>query len=193
MITVARALEILAATIEGTAPESVPVGEAWGRVLARDLVCDVDWPPFDTSAMDGYAVRLEDASRPDATLRERPGIVVAGESSPGAISPGEAVRIMTGAPLPSGAEAVIPVERSRRQEGRVRFEIAPAPGAHIRRRGESIAAGEKLLEAGRRLSAGDIALAALAGADPVAVFRQPRVSIAVTGNELVAPGEKPLA
>jgi len=75
----------------------------------------------------------------------------------------------------------------------VRIEIAPAPGAHIRRRGESIAAGEKLLEAGHRLSAGDIALAALAGADPVAVFRRPRVSIAITGNELVSPGEKPLA
>ncbi len=193
MISVAEALEILARTVQRTESEDVPIGEAWGRVLARDLVCDVDWPPFDTSAMDGYAVRLEDASRPDAQLAERPGIVAAGESSAGALSPGEAARVMTGAPLPSGTEAVIPVERSRRQEGRVRFEIAPVPGAHIRRRGESIAAGEKLLEAGRRLSAGDIALAALAGADPVAVFRRPRVSIAVTGNELVAPAQKPRA
>src|SRR2546425_10024429 len=86
MISVAEALEILARSVERTEPENVPVGEAWGRVLARNLVCDVDWPPFDTSAMDGYAVRLEDASRPDAQLAGRPGIVAAGASSAGALS-----------------------------------------------------------------------------------------------------------
>src|SRR5947209_12299438 len=122
MLSVAEALAVIASRVPQGPVEAAPLEHAAGRVLARDIRCDVDWPPFDTSAMDGYAVRLEDVSRPDAQLRERPGLVAAGESSPGALSPGEAVRIMTGAPLPSGAEAVIPVERSRRQEGQVRFE-----------------------------------------------------------------------
>jgi molybdopterin molybdotransferase len=98
---------------------------------------------------------------------------------------------MTGAPLPSNAGAIIPVEHSAREAGRVRFDVAAAPGAHLRRRGESIAAGTLLLPRGRRLSGTDLALAAMAGLDPVPVFRAPRIAIAVTGNELVPIAEKP--
>lgn len=191
MIAVGEALEILARTAGPLEAERVALAEASGRVLARDLLCDVDWPPFDTSAMDGYAVRIADVASPGAVLSERAGLIAAGDGAAGGISSGEAARVMTGAPLPSGTEAIIPVERSRREGGRVLFDIAPIPGAHIRRRGESVRAGTKLLEWGSRLSPGAVALAALAGADPVEVFRRPRVSIAVTGNELVSSTETP--
>ena len=189
MITVAEALARLAG-IEPLGVEDVPIDRAGGRVLARDARADLDWPPFDTSAMDGYAVLLPDASAgPD--LAERAGVVAAGDPPPASIRPGEAVRVMTGAALPDNVEAVIPVEQASREGGRVRFSAVPTRGAHLRRRGESIRAGTTLLAAGRRLAAGDVALAAMAGLDPVPVFRRPRLLVAATGNELVAPSERP--
>lgn len=191
MITVSEALAIIARNTPPNPAEPVALGEGRGRVLAKDVVSDTDWPPFETSAMDGYAVRLSDTARPESVLVERTKTVAAGDSPPEPIQPGEAVRVMTGAPLPPGTEAVIPVERARREEGRVRFEIASEPGSHLRHRGESIKAGARLLEAGRRLTPGDIALAALAGSDPLAVFARPRAAIAVTGDELVAVGARP--
>lgn len=169
----------------------VALGDALGRVLARDLVTDVDWPPFDTSAMDGYAVRAAEARAGEPGLRERPGLVAAGDPPPPPLAPGEAVRLMTGAPLPAGVDAVVPVEESRREAGRVRFDREPREGAHLRRRGESVARGTTLLPEGRRLDPSGIALAALAGADPVLVRRRPRIAIATTGNELVSARQKP--
>ena len=191
MITVSDALAIIARNTPPDPAEPVALGEGRGRVLAKDVVSDTDWPPFETSAMDGYAVRLSDTASSGSVLVERAKTVAAGDSPPEPILPGEAVRVMTGAPLPPGAEAVIPVERARREEGRVRFEIAPEPGAHLRHKGESIKVGARLLEAGRRLTPGDIALAALAGAGRLTVFARPRVGIAVTGDELVAVGAEP--
>ena len=191
MITVAQALEIIAGNARPGPAEPVPLGDALGRVLAADIRSDVDWPPFDTSAMDGYAVRVSDAARPGTLLPERPGAVLAGDALPEPLSPGEAVRVMTGAPLPAGAEAVIPVEHARREDGRVLFDAAPVPGAHLRRRGESVRAGSLLVPAGRRLTPGDVALAALGGADPATVVARPRVTVAATGNELVSAGETP--
>ena len=191
MITVEEALAVLARQAPPMAAERVPLREGFGRTLAGDIRSDVDWPPFDTSAMDGYAVRLSDVLEPGVFLPERPRTVLAGDSPPEPILPGEAIRVMTGAPLPAGADAVIPVERARRDNGRVRFEAAPAPGAHLRRRGESIRSGTMLVPAGKSLTPGDLALAALAGADPLSVFSRPRVAIAATGNELVSTGENP--
>jgi molybdopterin molybdotransferase len=98
---------------------------------------------------------------------------------------------MTGAPVPANTEAVIPVEQSDREDGHVRFAAAPARGAHLRRRGESIRAGTLLVAAGRRLTPGDVALLATAGVDPAPVFRRPRLAIAATGDELVAPAAAP--
>ncbi|MGE5275665.1 MAG: gephyrin-like molybdotransferase Glp [Acidobacteriota bacterium] len=190
MITVAEALSRIA-RFEPLGTEEVPVAQAGGRVLAREIRADCDWPPFETSAMDGYAVRLEDVSSPGALLAERALSVAAGDPPPPPIATGEAVRVMTGAAIPENTEAVIPVEQSRREQGRVRFETVPAPGAHLRRRGESIAAGKSLVLPGRRLTPTDVALAAMAGADPVTVFRMPRIAIAATGNELVAAGRRP--
>jgi molybdopterin molybdotransferase len=118
--------------------------------------------------------------------------VAAGDPPPAPIAPGEAVRVMTGAPVPANTEAVVPVEQAHREEGKVRFETSPAAGAHLRHRGESIAAGSLLVPAGRRLSGADVALAAMAGADPIRVVRRPRISIAATGSELVPPSGRPL-
>jgi molybdopterin molybdotransferase len=188
--TVRQAYAVLDDAVLPSAAEMVPLADALGRVLARDVVSDVDWPPFDTSAMDGYALRTGDASG-ETARRERPGLVAAGDPVPPPLAAGEAVRLMTGAPLPAGTDAVVPVEESYPEAGRVRFDREPRAGAHLRRRGESIAAGTVLLTEGRRLDPSGVALAALAGADPLSVRRRPRVAIATTGNELVAAREKP--
>ncbi len=194
MTTVEEALRIIAGETQAMGGERVPLCDGLGRVLAEPIASDVDWPPFDASAMDGYAVRLADAKKAGTPLSERETPVAAGDAPPEPLSPGEAVRVMTGAPLPAGAEAVIPVEQSRRGEGdqgRVRFEVVPEAGAHVRRKGESIRKGAPLLAAGRRLAPDDLALAALAGADPLAVVRRPRVLVAATGDELVAAARTP--
>ncbi|HSE65166.1 MAG TPA: gephyrin-like molybdotransferase Glp [Thermoanaerobaculia bacterium] len=192
MITVDEAYAILDLAVAPLPPEDVPLRQARDRVVAADVASDVDWPPFDTSAMDGYAVRADEV-RGEGALRERPGLVAAGDPPPTPLSPGEAVRLMTGAPLPAGADAVVPVELSRREGGRVVFERIPEAGAHLRRRGESVARGTVLLRAGDRLGARAVALAALAGKDPVAVRRRPRVAVAATGNELVSADGRPAA
>jgi len=189
--TVAEALEILRNSCLPGPPESVPLSEAAGRFLARAIASDVDWPPFDTSAMDGYAVRLEDLAAPGATLAERPGLVAAGDRPPAPLSPGEAVRVMTGAPIPARTGAIVPVEEARREGGRIRAVSVPRAGEHVRRRGESIVAGVSLLARGERLSAAGVSLAALAGADPIEVYRRPAIAIAVTGNELVPASSRP--
>jgi len=191
VIPVARALEILRANCAPGATERSPLGESLYRVLARDIRSDVDWPPFDTSAMDGYSVRVADVPAVGTTLAERPGLVAAGDRPARRLGAGEAVRVMTGAPLPPGTEAVIPVEDVRREDGKVEARVVPRAGEHVRRRGESVSAGSVLLPRGRRLAAADVALAALAGAEPVEVYRRPRLAIAVTGNELVPASARP--
>lgn len=190
MITVAEALSLIG-KLEPRGTESVAVIDAAGRVLARPIRADRDWPPFETSAMDGYAVRVSDVRAPGAWLTERRRLVAAGDAPPQRIAPGEAVRVMTGAPVPKNTEAILPVEHAAREAGRVRFDAVPDAGAHLRHRGEILAKGSALLERGRRLRGSDLALAALAGSDPVRVFRRPRISIAVTGNEIVPSSARP--
>lgn len=189
MITVREAQAILDRAMEPAGEEAASLDDALGRVLARDVVADVDWPPFDTSAMDGYAVRASEARAAGLVLPERPGLVAAGDAFPKPLAAGEAVRVMTGAPLPPGADAVVPVEDARSKDGRVRFDREPDAGAHLRRRAESVARGAVLIPRGTRLNPRGIALAALAGADPLPVRRRPRIALATTGNELVGAGE----
>ncbi len=153
MIGVAEALAIVDREAQPLGPERVPLDQAALRVLAETVASDVDWPPFDTSAMDGYAVLLRDAAAPGASARERPGVMAAGNAPPAPLTPGETVRIMTGAPIPDGTEAIVPVEQAEQQGGRVVFSAVPAAGAHLRRRGESIAAGAPLLTPGLRADA----------------------------------------
>ena len=191
MITVAEAFAVIDGATSPLPDEKLPLAEAAGRILATHVASDVDWPPFDASAMDGYALRAEDLRAPDLALTERPGLVAAGDPPPAPLAAGEAVRLMTGAPVPSGADAVVPVEHAHREAGRVFFERPPEPGAHLRRRGESVTRGAVLLSAGQRLGPAAVAIAALAGADPISVRRRPRVAIAPTGNELVPAAETP--
>jgi len=188
---VAEALDIVSRACSPGRGEFVPLAESFGRVLAKPVTSDVAWPPFDTSAMDGFAVRIADlATTRTLAVSAR---AAAGDAPGVPLPPGEAIRVMTGAPLPDGADAIVPVEDAdaKSEPGRVSFRETPSRGAHVRRKGESIAAGTEVLAAGRRLDAAGVALSALAGAEPVFVHRRPRVTIAVTGNELVSAGREP--
>jgi len=174
------------------AAEVVPLDEAAGRVLATEIATDVDVPAFDRSAMDGYALRGDETTGagnynplPFRILGSAwPGAPFAGE-----VTSGSAVRIMTGAPLPRGADAVLPFEFAHEQDEVVEALAAVPPGKNIGRRGEDVSAGSVLLTAGRRLRPQDIAILASIGVSEVAVLRKPRVQILITGNELVRVGE----
>jgi molybdopterin molybdotransferase len=175
--------------------ERVPLPEALGRVLGEDVTSAGDVPPFDSSAMDGFAVRAVDTrgASPGSPVE----LKLAGESRAGAPAdggpgPGEAVRISTGAMLPPEADAVVRVEDTAERDGVVAIEREVGPGKELRRAGEDIRAGETVLAPGRRLGAAELAVAASVGAGELSCHRRPRVSILVTGDELVDPG-RPLA
>jgi len=167
--------------------ESVPLAHAHRRFAAQALTAIVDHPAFDNSAMDGYALARADLAAPGAVLP------VAGESACGSapqrLRSGTVMRIFTGAPLPAGADTVVMQEDVERDGERVRIKGEPQRGDHVRRRGEDFHAGDTLYEAGRRLSAHDVALLATAGVARVPVYVRPRVLVVATGDELVAPGE----
>ncbi|MGL5864953.1 MAG: molybdopterin molybdotransferase MoeA, partial [Dermatophilaceae bacterium] len=171
--------------------EAVAVGQALGRVVAGEVVAAVDLPGADNSAMDGYAVRAADlAAASDTAPVELPvdGDIAAGDTTPQVLAAGRALRIMTGAPLPAGADAVVPVERTDGGARQVVVRLAPEVGRHVRRRGEDVRAGDVLLPAGTRLGPGHLALAAAANVPVVQVYRRPRVTVVSTGDELVDPG-----
>ncbi len=166
--------------------EWVTLARAHGRVLARPVVAEIDSPPADVSAMDGYAVRDEDLS--DATELRMIGEAFAGQGFAGEVGAGECVRIFTGAPVPAGADRIVVQEVVRREGDRAIVDGAVSPARHIRPRGSDFRVGDELLPAGRRLDAR--ALVAAAGADVglVEVRQRPRVLIVGTGDELVEPG-----
>jgi len=166
--------------------ETVPVLSAVGRVLAEEVVMPWDMPRWDNSAMDGYAVRSADCAGP-ARLRVT-GFLPAGGLPQGAVGPGEAVKIMTGAPMPPGADAVVPVEQTVEEDGVVRLADGVRWGAHVRRRGEDLHAGEVALPAGTLVGPGEVSLLASAARLEVRVIRRARVAILSTGDELVAAG-----
>jgi molybdopterin molybdotransferase len=171
--------------------EVVPLAEALGRALGEDLASADDVPPFDSSAMDGFAVRSADTR--GASLDAAVSLRLVGESAAGAPAargpePGEAIRISTGAMLPPGADAVVRVEDTAAGDGLVEVLAEVAPGKEIRRAGEDIAAGEQVLEPGRTLGAAELGVAASVGAAELRCRRRPRVSVLVTGDELVEPG-----
>ncbi len=172
--------------------EEVPIAQALGRVLAAEVVAAVALPSFDNSAMDGYAVRAgELVGADDGSPVELPvgADIPAGRTDVPPLAPGTVHRIMTGAMLPVGADAVVPVERTDGGTERVRLSAAPAPGAHVRRAGEDVAAGDVVLTAGTVLGAAQIGVAAAVGAATLSVRRRPSVLVLSTGSELVAPGE----
>jgi len=165
--------------------EPVPIAQAGGRVAAEDVRARVDLPPFASSAMDGFAVRADDLPASLQVVGES----AAGGPHNGRLAVGKAVIISTGAVVPDGADAVVPIELVVRQENSVEISSAAAPGAHVRPRGGDVAAGDVVVPAGARLTPARLAAAAAAGVAEVSCRRRPRVAVLATGSELVAPGE----
>lgn len=166
--------------------ERVPLREAAGRTLAEPVTSRGQVPAFDNSAMDGFAIRHDDLSA-GAVLRVV-GDVAAGSTTDPAFGQGQCVRIMTGAPLPSVADTVVPVELTEAVEGGVRFADVVPRGAHVRRAGEDVSAGDVVLDAGVRLGARTLSAVAAAGRDSVPCVRRPWVGVVATGDELVPAG-----
>jgi molybdopterin molybdotransferase len=197
--TVADALAWLDAQLQPLGPEMVPLRSAAGRVLAAAVVSDVDVPGFDRATMDGYAVVA--GSTEGASPYSRLPLTVIGESMPGCpfagpVSHGEAVRIMTGAPVPRGADAVLPAEWVEAEPDDARPHsiaalAAMSPGKNLGRRGEDIIRGTTLFEPGRVLRPQDLGVLSSVGHGDARVVRRPRVRLAVTGNELLPSGSPP--
>jgi molybdopterin molybdotransferase len=174
--------------------ESVPVGAAHGRVLAADVVARVPLPGFDNSAMDGYAGRWAELGAADGSPVRLPVAedIPAGRTDVVPLAPGTVHRIMTGAPLPPGADVVVPVELTDAGVEVVEIRDRPPIGSHLRAAGEDIVAGTVALSAGAPLGAAQLGLAAAVGVTELTVRSRPRVLVLSTGSELVAPGQ-PLA
>ncbi len=191
MIPLADAVAYVAGSCGVLAPRSVPVGAALGLVLAEAVVAPEPVPPFVNSAMDGYAVRADDVA--DACV-EQParlqvvGTVAAGHVPVGRVGRGQALRIMTGAVVPDGADAIAPVETTTCEGDRVLVRARAIPGAHIRRAGEDVEAGDEVFAAGTVLGPGHIGTLCNVGRLEVAVVPAPVVGVLATGDELVADG-----
>src|SRR5690606_9221766 len=168
--------------------ETVSLTDALGRVVARDVISAVALPPFDNSAVDGYAVRHADLANSGDTRLQVTGRVQAGSRSPAAVGAGEAIRIFTGAPMPESADTVFMQEDVRAENGSVTVPAGLKPGANRRLTGEDLPEGAVALPAGRRLGPQDIALAAAIGVTQLEVRRRPRVAVFSTGNEIAEPG-----
>jgi molybdopterin molybdotransferase len=164
--------------------ERVPLASAVGRVLAADVVTTGDLPAFDNSSMDGFALRASDGVAERAVIGES----AAGRPFDGTVVHGQAVRIMTGAPVPAGADAVVPLEDAHEAAGVVTVAAAPAHGAFIRRAGSDAQAGAVVVEAGVVLTPARVGAAAAAGAGAVEVSRRPVVAVLSTGDELAVLG-----
>ena len=189
LLPVADALaRVLASAPVPLPAEEVPIALARGRTLAADLAARRTQPPADVSAMDGYALRAADIATVPADLAII-GESVAGQGFSGTVGPGEAVRILTGAPVPAGADTVLIQENTTRDGDRLTALQADPVGRNIRRAGLDFAAGSVQLRAGRRLGPSELALAAAMDYSTLPVVRRPRVAILASGDELVRPGE----
>jgi molybdopterin molybdotransferase len=186
-------LEDILAGVDAIAPLDLQLLDAHGCILAEQVVSDIDLPMFDNSSMDGYAVRLADvaaATESDPVQLPVVGDIAAGSRPTYTVQPGLSVRIMTGAPVPPGAEAVVPVEWTDGGIASVAISRPAPDGANVRRRGEDVRTGDVVLEAGTRLGPGQLGLLAAVGRDRVMVRPRPRVVILSTGSELVEPGAR---
>ncbi len=202
---VEQARQEILASIETLEPEEVPLLEALGRTLAEDVLAGENIPPFDNSAMDGYAVRaadVADAGPDQPVVLAVQADLPAGTAPAEPLRPGAAIRIMTGAPMPPGADAVVPFEQTdegttgaRRATGEVRIMRAVRPGDNVRRAGEDVRRGELVIQRGTLLRPPEIGLLASLARPRVRVTRRPRVAVLATGDELVdidqplAPGK----
>lgn len=186
---------MLAAVSPITGWESVPLRDALGRVLDRDVVAPFDVPAHDNCAMDGYALRSADLAAAGSTRLAVVGTALAGKSFSGSVGAGQAVRVMTGAVLPRGADLVVPQEAARADADAVEIPPGVRAGQNLRRAGEDLARGQAALRAGRRIGPAELGLLASLGIAEVAVRRRVRVAIVSTGDEIasigraLAPGE----
>jgi molybdopterin molybdotransferase len=194
MLTVEQAQAAVLASVSVLPSERMSLLEALGCVLAEPVVAGIPLPPFDNSAMDGFAVVAEDTR--GATAAAPRGLTVVGDIPAGTVpgrrvGAGMAARIMTGAPVPEGADAVVMVEQSRPGAGGTVEILAPAkPGDNIRRMGDDVAARQTALPPGQVLGPSELGLAAALGCTHVVATRRPRVAIVTTGSELANPGEE---
>ena len=195
MVSVEQALEEILSGIEVLEPETKPILDCLGQVLAEDIRSTIDIPPLDNSAMDGYAVKAEDtrgASEASPKILSVTGKIAAGSMPRGEVKRGSAIRIMTGAPLPQGADAVVPFEdtdevarkESHRDLSQIGILCEVREGMNVRRKGEDIAEGSLVLKKGTVLRPAETGVLASLGHPAVAVIRRPVVSILATGDEL---------
>jgi molybdopterin molybdotransferase len=191
-ISVDQHLERILSAVEPLAPYDQPLLEAHGLPVCEDIAAPIDLPAFDNSGMDGYAVCYDDvvtATEDHPVHLPVVGEVAAGQTKIFAMSPGTAVKIMTGAPVPQGADAVVPVEWTDSGVATVRITRAPALGQHVRTRGEDVKAGDVILEDGRLLGPRQLGLLASVGRAQVRARPRPRAVIMSTGSELREPGQ----
>jgi len=191
MISFAEARALVLAQAAPLSVEEAPLAQLLGRYLAEPVVASFDLPRFDNSAMDGFGVKVADAA--DASA-ERPtrlvlhGVVRAGDQATPELPAGSAVKLLTGAMVPPGVEAVVMVENTEERDGQVLIKVSTKPGENIRRKGEEYRAGDLALPAGVRATPPVIGLLATFGYASAKVHARPRVAVLVTGSELVAPG-----
>lgn len=192
MIPIAEAFRLIKATVVPLQPETVLLADAVGRVLASDVASDVDSPPHDKSVMDGYAVRSADIATSGTQLKVVE-TIVAGAWPEKSVASGEAARIMTGAPLPEGADAVVMIELTEStSDDEVAIKIdSVESGKHIMRKASSLATGKTIFTAGHQVRPTDIGLLAEVGAHKVSVYKKPSIAVLPTGDELVNSSEFP--
>jgi molybdopterin molybdotransferase len=190
VLTVEEAVDTILSRIEPLAVERVDVLASLGRVLAEPIVSRAVIPPWPNSSMDGYAVRADDTGRPPVELAVV-GRIIAGTLPSRSLRAGEAMRIFTGAPLPDGADAVVPQEDVAADGERITITGRVSSGAFVRAAGEDVRAGDVVVEPGGTIGAAEVGLLATLGYAQVRVFRRPRVAILSTGNELADLGTEP--
>lgn len=192
MLSVEEAREHVLSQAGRLHPVEVALDDAWGLVTAEEIVAGVSLPRFDNSAMDGYAIRSADVEEatPSYPIRLPVASEVRAKRSPvSSLEPGHAIRIATGAAVPLGADAVVPVEQTRETDNTVWISAAVRAGQHIRRAGEDTIPDDQVVGSGAELGAGELALLAALGRSRVLVHPRPKVAVVVTGDELVQPGE----
>jgi molybdopterin molybdotransferase len=194
LLSVEDAREKVLSQIEPLQPLELPLTEAYGCVLARDVTAERDLPEFASSAMDGFAVRSSEVrdAAPAAPVELRVvGKALIGQRPEGTVGGGEAMHIATGAPIPAGADTVVPIENCEVRGNTVRILVGTAEGKHVRRAGEDVRSGDSLVHAGRRLQGPELALLASAGISHPLVRPRPRVVVISTGDELIPPSQTP--
>jgi len=192
VVTVDEALDIILSDASLLNVERVSILDALGRVLASDVIARREHPPRDNSAMDGYAVQwqdIKDATTEAPVVLKLVGEVQAGGIPPCALAAGQAMQIMTGAPIPQAADSVVRIEDTLLMEQEVKILTPCQKGRNIRRRGEDVHVGEHVISAGTRCRPAEVGMLATAGHVWAQVYQQPKVTVLATGNELVEPGE----